>query len=322
MHTLMKYGLKSCLGLILACSMLDVAWASSAACKKKVSEHCTKELCQQYCTNASKGADECNCNAMNGLCKVTATNRKDQLFGLTQAQLAACNDGKSETEWKAVVTTEWTALMPKESTANKNEDVRDGEMRVGEATKLAEKLVHEECVKVLAPKYAKVKDLGDYDAEDLCKNTPANADELIAQKEALLMACIAAKRDPNARKTGRPEYGCSAKTPIPWCSINSPSWRETILYPDPEKAAKKQRYIDSLVDLSTKIDEAKKAKLDHSDLDQQLKELVLEKSLGQLAEETSEADICSGARAVAECRGGTKISAAPVIDEVLIERGA
>jgi len=225
--------------------------------------------------------------------------------------------------------------------ANANEDVLPGEMRVGQATKLCEKLIAAECLNVHALKYCavmkkmspackKIKPNDDDNVviakqnekifQDLCKlKTDGSDRELQAQLKAQLMACIAAKRDPNARKTGRPEYACPTKTPIPWCSINSPSWRETILYPDPEKLAKKKRYADELTDLNTKIDEAKKAKLDHSDLDQQLKDLVLEKSLGQAAEEKIETDICSGEQVPAECREGATVSVAPVKEKEITE---
>ena len=298
----MKKYLKICIGVMLACSITDGAWADTTAkCKKDVGAFCTKTLCQKYCTNASKGADECNCNALNGLCKVGAAGRTDQLAGVTKAMLEACTEGKSADEWQAVTTEDWTALMPKESTDNKNEDVLSGEMRVGEATKKAEELVLEECIRVHAPKYCKTKEISDCDAADLCKKLP---DELKAQVEAQTMACIAAKRDPHGRKTGRPAYDCpldnvDPKTkeplamPTPWCSIYSPSWRENILFPDPEKAAKKQRYNDAV----SKAQEEGKSKewID--------KNIVLEKSLGQEKEEKLGTDICSRAQTPARCRG-------------------
>ncbi|MDP3372337.1 MAG: hypothetical protein Q8S21_05555 [Candidatus Paracaedibacteraceae bacterium] len=67
------------------------------------------------------------------------------------------------------------------------------------------------------------------------------------------MACIAAKRDPHARKTGRPEYACPTKTPISWCSINSPSWRKNF-YIRPRKNRKKNRYVDAFTDLNAKME--------------------------------------------------------------------
>lgn len=313
MKNYLKKAFKLCAGAMLAVSMINGASADLAAtCKKKVSELCSSKLCREFCANTH--ATECNCNAMNGLCKLGATGRDDILQGQIEAQFAACKASAPEAQWKAVQTDEWIASLPKKSTANKNEDVRPGELRVGEATKLAEKLVHAECIEVHAPKYCEAKKMADCDAESLCKTKPK---ELKAQVEAQLMACIAAKRDPSARKTGRPEYACPTKTPIPWCSINSPSWREEILYPDPEKEVKKKRYMDALADLNTQIADAKKAHADHKELDKDLKNLVLEKSLGQLAEEAAETAICEASQKVASCRGDTHVAEATAA-----ERGA
>lgn len=232
MNILVKYGLRSCLGLALLCSTVDFTWSSVAS------------------------------------------------------------DG----------------------VANDNEDVLPGEMRVGQATKLCEKLIFDECVNSHARKYCVVmkkmvpackkiqpegenilvvqENLKVY--QGLCKlKTDGSDRELQAQLKAQLMACIAAKRDPNARKTGRPEYNsCSTKTPIPWCSINSPSWREDVLYPDPEKVAKKDRYLNA------KRDAENEGKTEVWIQ----KNIVLEKTLGQETEDKNEADICSGEKPVAECR--------------------
>lgn len=314
MKTFLRQSLKFCVGAFLAFNMMNVANAGAAPankCKKAVQEHCTKDLCHKYCAAAK--IKDCNCNALNGLCKIGVVGSEDELNGVITAQFEACKAGESKAKWEAVTTDEWTTLMPKKSIANAHEDVLPGELRVGEATKIAEKLIHEECIKVHAPKYCKAKQIDDCNPTALCKTLPK---ELKAQVDAQLMACIAAKRDPLGRKTGRPTYGCPSdnqdpktgkvldKT-VPWCAITSPSWREEILYPDPEKSAKKQRYTDALADLNKQIDEAKKAKADHNDLDQQLKDLVLEKSLGQEVEEKNEADICGGSKTAKQCRGDT-----------------
>jgi hypothetical protein len=328
MRTLMKYGLRSCLGLAFVLGIINGVHSATTSkieksCQADVNTFCAGDRCAEYVRVKKIEGDvkELCANKKGALCEFftgdESSRNTTELQRLNLARYKHCisfegnktlstttqkheNRGVNITTmiqtkpWHTTQTIEWLLLTEKPG-----EKLKPGEMNVRQAVKACEKLLKEECIEVHAPKYCEVKQVVDCNVENLCRTQPK---ELKVQVEAQLMACIAAKRDPNARKTGRPEYACPTKTPIPWCSINSPTWREEILYPDPEKAVKKQRYTDALADLNNKIADAKKEKSDHRELDQQLKNLVLEKSLGQETEERIETDICSGAQPVAECR--------------------
>jgi hypothetical protein len=304
MRTLMKYGLKSCLGLALLCSAPDFAWSSAAAtksrnCKTSVGTLCSSDatMCRKYCE--LKKIEDCDCNTQTGLCAFhtseEAQNETD-LQKLNHARFVACIEeaGKNEL-WKKRTTVQWLLL-----TANQAEQLKPGELNVREAVKVSEKLVRQECIEVLAPKYCEVREITDCKTQAWCariipkKGETSDIDvsaadvptELRVQVEAQLMACIAAYRDPTARKTGRPEYACPTKTPIPWCAINSPSWRDKILWPESADVikARKDEYNEAV----------RLAKADGKDEKWIGKNIDFPKTRGQVQAEELEASICAG----------------------------
>lgn len=304
MNILLKYGLRSCLGLVIAASMSDVAWSGSAAaksrnCKTAVGTLCSSDatLCRKYCE--LKKVEDCDCNTQTGLCAFEiseASQNETDLSKLNHARFSACvEEADKKDSWKKITTVPWLLL-----TANQTEQLKPGELSVREAVKVSEKLVRSECINVHAPKYCEVKEVSDCKAQAWCTriipkkgetlDTEVSAadvpTELRAQVEAQLMACIAAKRDPSARKTGRPEYACPTKTPIPWCAINSPSWRDKILWPEAADVikARKDEYNEAV----------RLAKADGKDDKWIAKNIDFPKTYGQVQEEELEAAICAG----------------------------
>ncbi len=75
------------------------------------------------------------------------------------------------------------------------------------------------------------------------------------------------------------------------------------MYPDPKKAEKKQRYIDSLANIEKKIARARKNGESTKELQDELKNLDIEKSLGLKTEEQIENDVCNGDRDLDSCTG-------------------
>lgn len=312
MYTLLKCGLRSCFGLLIATGISSAAWSSSGVskirnCKTAVGTLCSSDatICKKYCE--LKNIEDCDCNTQSGLCAFqTGQNAQNEtdLQKLNHARFSACiEEAGSQGQWKRNTTVQWLLL-----TANKTEKLRPGELSVRDAVKVSESLVRAECINVHAPKYCEVREISDCEARAWCariipeKGATADVDgsavnvptELRAQVEAQLMACIAAKRDPSARKTGRPEYACSTKTPIPWCAINSPTWRDKILWPESAAVIKARKD-----DYNKKL---KQAKDDGRDDKWIAKNIDFPKTRGQLKEEELEAAICDGG-GVKSCRG-------------------
>ena len=178
MRTLMKYGLRSCLGLALLCSAADFSCASAAsdgvandnedvlpgemrvgeatkAAEGLVRTECIRILVPKYCAIKNIPAEDCKAEAW---CTT--------LVPTTKVTKATINELNAHGAVKK---------RDKVDTSESNNEVNDAPVR---------------------------RDIGD-------------APEILrAQVEAQIMACIAEKRDPNARKTGRPEYRCATKTPV------------------------------------------------------------------------------------------------------------
>ena len=205
MRTLMKYGLRSCLGLALLCSASDFSWASvpsdgvanenedilpgemrvgeaTKTAEGLVRTECMRVLAPKYCSAKKIPEEDCKADSW---CKTLVPEGR-----VTKKTISELNAHGQFKKHNVVDTSE------------NNNEVNDAPVK---------------------------KDVGDVPGE------------LRAQVEAQIMACIAEKRDPNARKTGRPEYRCVTKTPIPWCSMNSPSWREDILWPEDDGVKEERR---------------------------------------------------------------------------------
>lgn len=319
MRTLIKYGLRSCFGVVLVTSVLSSVWGASAAnksrnCKMAVGTLCSTDatICKKYCE--IKNIEDCDCNARTGLCSFQTSKEVENetdLQKLNHARFSACLEEIDDKGlWKKITTVQWLLL-----TASRTEQLRPGELSVREAVKVSENLVRNECIEVHAPKYCEVREVTDCKAQAWCSriipkkgeglDTEVSAGdvpvELRAQVEAQLMTCIAAKRDPSARKTGRPEYSCSTKMPIPWCAINSPSWRDKVLWPETTEVikARKDEYNE-------KVRLAKEEGKDDRWIG---KNIDFPKTEGQQKEEELESAICNG-EPVKKCKGDPSSSEA------------
>lgn len=334
MYTLMKYGLRSCFGLIFVSTMLDVSCGAAANrtkinnCKREVGIFCSSDAntCREYCKG--KKIKACECNTNDGECMfytgADATQNDNELQKLNYDRFLACTKEEgTQKNWQKVTTIDWLIL-----TENKVAKPRPGELNVRDAVKKCEKLVNDECVNIHAPKYCSVKDIQDCQAQRICGIKSRTIDgeatedaegrstsqykiedpELQAQVKAQLMACIAAYRDPKARKTGRPEYeGCSTKTPIPWCAINSPSWRDKILWPESAKVikARKDAYNE-------KVRQAKEEGKDEMWIG---KNIDFPMTRGQSAEESIRIDICENGALADDCSSPDRLVDVPKYGE-------
>ncbi len=170
-------------------------------CKLLVGNYCStnQETCKLYCK--LKNDRDCDCNTRTGSCAVKTPKElaelgknATELDELNTARFTKCVENPHNKSWQYATTINWLKI------SDRKEKLRPGELGVREAIRVCERLVKAECINVHAPKYCEVSQIDDCNVEELCFYSKNKL--ITAQVQAQLMACIASKRDPYARKTG------------------------------------------------------------------------------------------------------------------------
>ncbi len=265
MRILSKWNLLVILSLILMAG--DILHAAS--CIKKIKEHCQFNTCAEYCKLSGIEKADCDCRRLCSPEDDTMLTRLNQKQ-LDECETDSTDWKQAKTEeWLERTRTDrgnplynvcLGEMTVKEATAF-CEPVVLNHCKQVTAPKYCEIKNMDRCdvdalcvldldsARLAAKKRNSdnerpTEESEDLSEEDRAANNNARREEdallerntdkaaLDAQNSAQLMACIAEKRDPFNKKTGRPMVGCDGRDKlIPWCKIVAPSWRDTVETP-------------------------------------------------------------------------------------------